>query len=44
MNRALAIVAAWHGALNAGDADRLAALMHEDIEVGGSRGMVLSGR
>ena len=32
------IVEAWHEALNAGDVDRLVALSHPDIEVGGPRG------
>lgn len=31
-------VLAWHEALNAGDAGRLAALSHPDVEVGGPRG------
>lgn len=31
-------VRAWHEALNAGDVDRLVALSHPDIEVGGPRG------
>ena len=31
-------VAAWHEALNAGDADRLVELSHPEIEVGGPRG------
>ena len=31
-------VLAWHEALNAGDADRLAALSHPDVELGGPRG------
>lgn len=31
-------VEAWHEALNSGDADRLAALSHPDVEVGGPRG------
>jgi ketosteroid isomerase-like protein len=31
-------VFAWHEALNAGDADRLAALSDPDVEVGGPRG------
>ncbi len=38
MNRKVAVVKAWHDALNAGDADRLAALAHEEVEVGGPRG------
>ena len=31
-------VLAWHEALNAGDAERLASLSHPDVEVGGPRG------
>ena len=31
-------VLAWHEALNAGDAGRLAALSHPEVEVGGPRG------
>ena len=31
-------VLAWHEALNAGDAERLAVLSHPDVEVGGPRG------
>ncbi len=31
-------VLAWHDALNAGDVDRLLALCHADVEVGGPRG------
>jgi ketosteroid isomerase-like protein len=34
----VAVVRAWHDALNAGDADRLVALSSEDVEVGGPRG------
>jgi ketosteroid isomerase-like protein len=34
----LAIVLAWHAALNAGDLDRLAALSTPEIELGGPRG------
>ena len=34
----VAIVIAWHEALNAGDVDRLVALSSDDIEVGGPRG------
>jgi ketosteroid isomerase-like protein len=34
----LAIVRAWHQALNQGDVDRLVALSRKDIEVGGPRG------
>ncbi|MDQ3842213.1 MAG: nuclear transport factor 2 family protein [Actinomycetota bacterium] len=32
------VVEAWHEALNAGDVDRLVALSHPDVEVGGPRG------
>lgn len=32
------VVEAWHEALNAGDAERLVALSHPDVEVGGPRG------
>ena len=38
MTLPLAVVEAWHDALNAGEADRLAALSHDDVEVGGPRG------
>jgi hypothetical protein len=31
-------VLAWHEALNAGDAERLAALSHPEVELGGPRG------
>jgi ketosteroid isomerase-like protein len=31
-------IAAWHDALNDGDVERLVALSHPDIEVGGPRG------
>jgi hypothetical protein len=31
-------VLAWHEALNAGDAERVASLSHPDVEVGGPRG------
>lgn len=34
----IAIVRAWHLALNAGDLDRLVALSSDDVEVGGPRG------
>ena len=34
----LEAVVAWHGALNAGDAERLAALSHPEVEIGGPRG------
>lgn len=39
----VAVVAAWHEALDAGDVDRLAALSHDEIELVGPRG-VASGR
>jgi ketosteroid isomerase-like protein len=32
------IVLAWHQALNAGDVERVVALSHADVEVGGPRG------
>jgi len=32
------VVLAWHEALNAGDAERLAALSHPEVELGGPRG------
>jgi hypothetical protein len=32
------IVAAWHAALNRGDAETVAALAHDDVEIGGPRG------
>lgn len=32
------VVAAWHGALNSGDAGRLVDLSHPDVELGGPRG------
>jgi ketosteroid isomerase-like protein len=35
---AVAVVAAWHAALNAGDVERLLALSSDDVEVGGPRG------
>ncbi len=38
VNSQIAVVDAWHDALNAGDVDRLAELVHEDVEVGGPRG------
>lgn len=31
-------VLAWHEALNSGDAERLAALSHPEVEIGGPRG------
>ncbi len=34
----LEAVLAWHGALNAGDPERLAALSHPEVEIGGPRG------
>lgn len=33
------VVAAWHAALNEGDIDRLVALTHADVEIGGPRGI-----
>jgi ketosteroid isomerase-like protein len=38
MSPEVAIVVAWHDALNAGDVDRLVALSSEHVEVGGPRG------
>lgn len=38
MSAEIKVVKAWHDAVNAGDTDRLAALVHEDVEVGGPRG------
>ena len=35
---ALAVVRAWHEALNDGDIDRLVSLLHDDVEFGGPRG------
>jgi limonene-1,2-epoxide hydrolase len=32
------VVEAWHQALNGGDVDRLVALSHPDVEIGGPRG------
>lgn len=32
------VVEAWHQALNRGDIDRLVALSHPDVEIGGPRG------
>jgi ketosteroid isomerase-like protein len=37
-NGDIAIVHAWHDALNSGDLDRLTALMHDDVAFGGPRG------
>jgi ketosteroid isomerase-like protein len=34
----LETVLAWHEALNAGDADRVASLSHPEVEIGGPRG------
>ena len=31
-------ILAWHGALNAGDAERVASLAHPEVEIGGPRG------
>ena len=39
MDVPLAVVAAWHDALNAGDGERLAALSHPEVEVAGPRGI-----
>lgn len=33
-------MAKWHEALNAGDTDHLIALSHQDVEMGGPRGVV----
>jgi hypothetical protein len=38
INDPIAVVAAWHDAVNAGDATRLAAVLDEDIELLGPRG------
>jgi ketosteroid isomerase-like protein len=38
VTEALAIVLAWHEALNAGEVERLLALSSDDVEVGGPRG------
>ena len=38
VNDLLDVVRDWHGAVNRGDADKLVALSHEDIEIGGPRG------
>ncbi len=37
-NPAVAVVLAWHAALNTGDVDGLLALSTDDVEVGGPRG------
>ncbi len=34
----IAVVRAWHQAVNQGNADELVALSHDDIEIGGPRG------
>ena len=34
----VSVVTAWHKALNGGDVERLVALSHPDVEVGGPRG------
>ena len=39
-NPAVKAVLAWHDTLNAGDAERLAALSHPGVEIGGPRGSV----
>jgi ketosteroid isomerase-like protein len=38
MTSAVVLVAEWHEALNAGDAERLVALVSDEVEVGGPRG------
>jgi hypothetical protein len=38
MSDQIALIQAWHDALNRGDTDALLALSHDDIEVGGPRG------
>ncbi len=38
MSPQIEVVKAWHDAVNAGNADRIATLVHEDVEVGGPRG------
>ena len=38
--RGLRAVEAWHGALNAGDAERLVSLSHPEVELAGPRGSV----
>ena len=38
MNPETQTVNAWHDALNSGDVERLIALSHPDVEVGGPRG------
>jgi len=35
----VAVVLAWHGAVNSGDLERLLALSTDDVEVGGPRGI-----
>ncbi len=39
MSQHVAIVRAWHEALNAGDVERLVGLSSDDVEVGGPRGL-----
>ena len=38
MSDPIQIVSAWHEAVNSGDAERLAELVSEDVEIGGPRG------
>ncbi len=38
MSDAIAVVAAWHDAVNTGDATRLAAVLDDDVELLGPRG------
>ena len=38
MSQHVALVRAWHEALNAGDVERLVELSSDDVEVGGPRG------
>lgn len=38
MERSIAVVAAWHEAVNGADADALVALSDDQIEIGGPRG------
>ena len=35
----LETVLAWHEALNAGDAERVASLAHPEVEIGGTAGL-----
>jgi ketosteroid isomerase-like protein len=34
----IAVVQAWHDAVNAADLDRVVELVHDDVEIGGPRG------